>query len=102
MDNKKTLEHAAEYFKKAYPGLTAEAVVCFLVLVDLEGRPTVTDIAQSVRMTEQDIQLHLALMEPSSGAGLVSVESQGDGKIFVHLTDAGVSAKNAIQTSFSG
>lgn len=87
MGNKEILQEVTTVFKRTYPGLSAEAIICFLVALDLDS-PTVGDIARAVGMTEPAAYQHLSLLT-ASGAGLVSLENTGDGRNLVHLTDAG-------------
>lgn len=100
MDNKAILEHAATYFKRTYPGLTAEAIVCFLVLIDMDRNPTVGDVARGVGMTEPQAYHHLSELTAGVGAGLVTLENLGDGRNYVHLTGIGMEAKKAVQALF--
>lgn len=100
MENKAVLEHATNYFKRSHKGLTAEAIVCFLVLIDLERNPTVGDIARSVGMTEPKAYHHLSELSMGGGAGLINFENTGDGRNYVHLTDAGQAAKKQVQAAF--
>lgn len=100
MDNKAILEHATSYFKRSYPGLTAEAIVCFLVLIDMDRNPTVGDVARGVAMAEPQAYHHLSELTAGGGAGLLTLENLGDGRNYVHLTDAGKIAKKSIQALF--
>ncbi len=97
MSNKAVLEQAASYFKTQYPGLTAEAIICFLVVVDL-NEPTVGDVARAVGMTEPQAYQHISMLTPS-GAGIVQLQNAGDGRNVVHLTEAGMAAKSAIEAA---
>jgi len=101
MSNKEILQHAAAFFKQAYPALTAEAVVCFLVLIDVGEGATVGDVARAVGMTEPSCYQHMAQLTAGVGAGLVSFTNTGDGKNHVHLTETGKAAKQAIQAAFN-
>lgn len=100
MDKKAILEHASSYFKQTYPGLTAEAVVCFLVLIDLGRNPTVGDIARGVGMAEPQAYHHLSELTVGAGSGLISFENTGDGRNYVHLTEIGQAAKKQVQAAF--
>jgi len=100
MDNKAILERAANFFKQSHPNITAEAVVCFLVLIDLDRNPTVGDIARGVGMAEPQAFHHLAELSTGAGAGLISLENLGDGRNYVHLTEAGLIAKKTVQAAF--
>ena len=102
MSNQKILEHASTFFKANYSNLTAEAIVCFLVLLDLDRNPTVGDIARGVGMAEPQTFHHLSELTAGGGAGLISLENTGDGRNFVHLTDIGTIAKQSIEASFTG
>ncbi|WP_420429669.1 hypothetical protein [Kordiimonas sp.] len=97
MSNKAVLEHAASYFKAQYPGLTAEAIICFLVVVDL-NEPTVGDVARAVGMTEPQAYQHISMLTPS-GAGIIQLQNEGDGRNIVLLTEAGLAAKAAIEAA---
>ena len=99
MSNKSVLEQAASYFKNHHPGMTPEAVVCFLILLDLKN-PSVGDIAKAVRMNEPVVYQHLSLLT-SGGAGLVHLVNAGDGRNMVQLTDIGQMAKSHIQTALA-
>lgn len=99
MNNKAILEQASAYFKTHHPGLTAEAIICFLVMIDL-SEPTVGDIARAVGMTEPVAYQHISMLSPS-GAGLISLVNAGDGRNRVTLTDQGEAAKAAIRTALA-
>lgn len=101
MSNKDILEHAAAYFKRAYPNLMAESIISFLVLIDLDEGATVGDIARAVGMTEPQCYHFITPLGIGAGAGLVSLENTGDGKNHVHLTALGEEAKQAVQAAFS-
>jgi len=101
MSNKDILEHATRYFKANYPGLMAESIVSFLVLIDLGEGATVGDVARAVSMTEPQCYHYIAQLNIGSGAGLVKLENAGDGKNYVHLTDLGEAAKQAVQAAFA-
>lgn len=101
MDSKTILEAASGYFKKAYPGLTAEAVVCFLVIMGMDEGPTVGDVARALGMTEPDTYHHLTLLTSGKGAGLISLENTGDGRSVIHVTEEGKAIEANIQTMFS-
>ncbi len=100
MDNKAILEHAAGYFKRTYPGLTAEAIVSFLVLIDLPKTPTVGDVARNVGMAEPQTYHHLSELATGVGPGLINLENTGDGRNLVHLTGLGEEAKKQIKAAF--
>lgn len=97
MNDQEILQKASSYFKSTYPGLSAEAVVCFLVLADLD-QPSVQDVAVSMRMTPQDVLGHITLLSDASGAGLITMQNGGSQ---LSLTGLGEQAKQAIQASFS-
>lgn len=101
MSNKEILQHATAFFKQHYPGLTAESIICFLVLVDLEEGATVGQVAGAVGMAEPSCYQHMAQLTAGAGAGLVSFQNSGDGKNHVYLTDTGKAAKEAVQAAFS-
>lgn len=100
MDTKAILEHATVFFKRTYPGLTAEAIVCFLVLIDLPRNPTVGDIARGVGMAEPTAYHHLSELTVGVGAGLITFENMGDGRNYVHLTGTGLEAKKQVEAAF--
>ncbi len=101
MSNKNILEHATAYFKAHYPGLMAESVIAFLVLIDLDEAATVGDIARALGMTEPKCYPYVAQLNIGSGAGLVRLENPGDGRNFVHLTEQGEAAKQAVLAAFA-
>lgn len=101
MSNKEILQHATAFFKQHYPGLTAESVICFLVLVDLGDGATVGQVASAVGMAEPNCYQHMAQLTAGIGAGLISFQNSGDGANHVHLTDAGMAARDAVQAAFS-
>ncbi|MBL4838773.1 MAG: hypothetical protein JKY34_14470 [Kordiimonadaceae bacterium] len=101
MSDQKILEHATAYFKKNYPSLTAEAIICFLVTLDLGRNPTVGDIARGVRMGEPQAYHHLSELTSGGGVGLIIFENLGDGRNYVHLTDIGTMAKNEVESAFT-
>jgi hypothetical protein len=101
MSNKEILEHASRYFKQNYPGLTAESVVCFLVLIDLGDDSTVGDVARAVGMAEPSCYQHMAQLTAGVGAGLVTLQNTGDGKNYVLLTEQGNAAKQAVLAAFT-
>jgi DNA-binding transcriptional ArsR family regulator len=94
VNNKAILEQASAYFKSHHSGLSAEAIICFLVMIDLRT-PTVGDIARAVGMTEPQAYQHISMLTPS-GAGLVSLVNAGDGRNMVNLTPTGNAARAAI------
>ncbi|MFC3051771.1 hypothetical protein [Kordiimonas pumila] len=98
MNNKALLESAANFFKTSYPGVTAEAVVCFLVFIDLPSLVTVGSLAQEVHMAELDVYNHLTLLA-AGGAGLLSLENTGGDDTIISLTDEGYAAKDNLMAS---
>lgn len=98
MSNKSVLEQAAFIFKSQYPGLSAEAIICFLVILDLES-PTVGQVAQAVGMTEPQAYHFLSELG-STGAGLVKFVNRGDGANICQITQAGLQARTSIQAAF--
>ena len=94
VSNKTILEQASSYFKSHHPGLSAEAIICFLVMIDL-GEPTVGAVASAVSMSEPQAYQHISTLSPS-GAGLVAVVNAGDGRNVVTLSDTGKEARAAI------
>jgi hypothetical protein len=100
MSNKNILEHATKYFKIYYPGLMAESIVSFLVLIDLDEAATVGAVARAVGMTEPQCYHFIAQLNIGGGVGLVRLENTGDGKNYIHLTDQGEAAKAAVQSAF--
>jgi len=101
MNNKDILEHASAYLKANFPGLMAESVICFLVLIDLEEGATVGDVARAVGMTEPDCYHYIAQLNVGSGAGLIRLENSGDGRNHVYLTPLGDAGKKAVLAAFS-
>lgn len=99
MNNTAILQQASSYFKSHHPGLSAEAIVCFLVVIDL-GEPTVGEVGRVVGMTEPNAYQHISALSPS-GAGLVSLSNAGDGKNHIRLTPVGDAAKAAITAALS-
>lgn len=87
MSNKEILGQVTNLIKGQYPGLTAEAIICFIVTLDLQD-PTVGDVARAVGMTEPAAYQHMSMLT-SSGAGLVALVNTGDGRNLVELTDTG-------------
>ncbi|PCI62453.1 MAG: hypothetical protein COB37_07010 [Kordiimonadales bacterium] len=104
MSNKQILEHASAYFKSNFPKLEAEAIICFLVFMDLGDGASVGDVARGVGMTEPGCYHFLTQLTGGSGVaagvGLVSFENAGGGKTLLHMTDLGQSASDAVQQSF--
>ena len=100
MSNQKILEHACAYFKSNFPKLEAEAIVCFLVFMDLGDGASVGDVARGVGMTEPGCYHFLTQLTEGKGSGLVSFENTGDGKTLLHMTPLGQSASDAVQQSF--
>lgn len=100
MSNKSILEAATAAFKKDYPGLTAEAIICFLVTMDLDD-PTVGDIARAVGMTEPSAYQHMSMLT-ASGAGLIVFINQGDGRNQVKMTDRGRDLAAAVNQALAG
>ncbi len=98
LGNKAVLEQIASYFKDHFPGLTAEAIICFLVVIDFE-QPSVGDVARSVGMTEPDAYHHMSLLG-GSGAGLINFVNAGDGRNLIMLTDIGLLVKNNLIALF--
>jgi hypothetical protein len=94
VSNKAILEQASTYFKSHHPGLSAEAIICFLVTIDL-GEPTVGEVARAVGMTEPHAYQHISTLSPS-GAGLINLVNTGDGRNAVSLTPTGKAARAAI------
>jgi len=101
MSNKDILEHAAAYFKNNHSHLTAESVVCFLVLIDLGDGCSVGEVANAVGMTEAECYRQLAQLNVGAGAGLVSLENLGGGKNIIRLSHDGLRAKQALEAAFS-
>ncbi|NVJ97228.1 MAG: helix-turn-helix transcriptional regulator [Alphaproteobacteria bacterium] len=100
MSNKAILEQATVIFKRDYPGLSAEAIICFLVTMDL-GQPTVGDVARAVGMTEPTAYQHLSLLT-GSGAGLIVLINTGDGRNQIQLTDKGQAVAAAVNQALAG
>ncbi len=85
--NKEILHELTNVFKRSYPGLTAEAIICFMVAAN-EQDPTVGDVARVVGMTEPMVYQHLSTLT-SAGAGLIGLVNTGDGRNLVQLTPEG-------------
>jgi len=101
MSDRDILEHAAAYFKSNHPHLTAESIVCFLVLIDLGDGCSVAEVARAVGMSEPNCHRQMAQLNVGSGAGLVALENMGDGRNIVHLSTDGEITKNALESAFS-
>ncbi|WP_262689949.1 MarR family transcriptional regulator [Kordiimonas aestuarii] len=99
MSNKSILEQASAYFKSHHPGLAAESIICFLVLIDL-GEPTVGEIARAVGMTEPQAYQHISTLS-ASGAGLIALVNAGDGRNIITLTGPGQAARAAILSALA-
>ncbi|WP_417451504.1 hypothetical protein [Kordiimonas sp.] len=99
MSNKSILEQASAYFKSHHPGLTAEAIICFLVMIDL-GEPTVGEVGRAVGMTEPQAYQHISMLT-ASGAGLITLVNAGDGRNTISLTPPGQAAKAAILSALA-
>ncbi|MCJ9429696.1 hypothetical protein [Kordiimonas marina] len=99
MSNKSVLEQAAFLFKSQYPSLTAEAIICFLMILDLDD-PTVGKVAQAVGMTEPQAY-HFISELGSTGAGLIKFVNRGDGANVCELTQAGMQARTSVQTALA-
>ncbi len=93
------LESVAGYFKRGYPGLSAEAIVCFLILTDMGDKALMYDIGQALGMPWEEVYQHLMLMKVGNGAGLVAFKQLADGHYLALLTDEGMQARDAIQQS---
>lgn len=96
MSDKEILQQATEVFKRDYPALTAEAIMCFLVAADLD-EPTVGDVAQVVGYAEPQAYQHISPLT-GSGAGLVVLTNTGGGANTIGLTEAGQKLKEAINS----
>jgi len=101
MSNKDILESAAAYFKRHHPHLTAESIVCFVVLIDLGDGCTVGDVARAVGMAEPECYRQLAQLNVGSGEGLLKLENTGDGSNRVSLSDRGQTAQQALEAAIS-
>jgi DNA-binding transcriptional ArsR family regulator len=99
VSDKDILQQAVSVFKRSYPGLTAEAIICFIVASDLED-PTVGQIAQAVGMTEPQAYQHISMLT-SSGVGLVTLQNTGDGRNVILLSALGLQLKANIDASIS-
>lgn len=99
VNNKAILEQASSYFKTHHPGLTAEAIICFLVTLSV-AEPTVGEVARTVGMTEPQAYQHISMLSPS-GAGLISLVNAGDGRNLITLTPEGEAAKAAIMNALA-
>ncbi len=94
VSNKAILEQASSYFKSHHPGLSAEAIICFLVMIDM-GDVTVGAVARAVGMTEPQAYQHISTLSPS-GAGLINLVNAGDGRNVISFSAQGEAAKAAI------
>jgi len=101
MSNKEILERATSYIKGNFPGLLAESVVAFLVIIDMDDGASVGEVARALGMTEPQCYQFISQLNIGSGAGLVRLENSGDGKNLIHLTDIGQATKQAVQAAFS-
>ncbi|TNE67742.1 MAG: hypothetical protein EP335_00525 [Alphaproteobacteria bacterium] len=99
MSNKSVLEHVAYIVKSQHPGLSAEAIVSFLIILDL-GEPTVAQVANMVGMTEPKLFQHLSMLT-TSGGGLIQLINNGDGSNSVRLTARGQQLRAQVASSFS-
>ncbi|UTW60126.1 hypothetical protein KFE96_07395 [Kordiimonas sp. SCSIO 12603] len=97
--NDKILEAVAGYFKREYPGMTAEAVICFMILSDLGDQARMYDIGVGTGMTWEEVYQHMMLMKVGNGAGLVAYQQLADGHYMAILTDKGKAARDALQQS---
>jgi len=91
MDNKALLKVAALFFRDMHPGITPEAVLCFLVIAN-EGAITVSNLMQTLRYDSITIQTHLNYLTTSSG--LIAVDSATN---TIHLSAAGAVVANTLQ-----
>jgi len=99
VSNKAILQQAVAIFKERYPGLTAEAIICFIVASSLDT-PTVGDVARAVGMTEPAAYQHISMLT-ASGAGLVALHNAGDGRNIISLSAAGEQLKALIDANVS-
>ncbi|MFC4348096.1 hypothetical protein ACFO5Q_09595 [Kordiimonas lipolytica] len=99
MGNKEILHELTNVFKRSYPGLTAEAIICFMVAAN-EKDPTVGDVARVVGMTEPMVYQHLSTLT-SAGAGLIGLVNTGDGRNLVQLTPEGQELASSLNQSVS-
>jgi|GEM_PF-1462107 len=96
---KEFLQELTNVFKRSYPGLTAEAIICFMVAAN-EKDPTVGDVARVVGMTEPMVYQHLSTLT-SAGAGLIGLVNAGDGRNIVQLTPEGQQLASSLNQAVS-
>lgn len=101
MNKEQTLKAATDYFKAHHPGITPEAILCFLVLAG-SGDMSIADIAGQLNMPPQDARAHLDLLMPEAGAGLVAFAAPGTGSSVLTLSPAGMAARDALNTVLAG
>lgn len=100
MSNKAVLQQAVAIFKQQYPGLTAEAIICFIIIASSSEKPTVGDVARATGMAEPTAYQHISMLT-GRGAGLVTLENAGDGRNHVQLSSAGEQLKSLIDANVS-
>lgn len=98
MTNRALLEQAAAAFTERHPALTAEALIAFIIVADLE-QPTIGEIAVAMGVPDTQVFHHIA---PLRDAGLISVTPKRTGSNIVTLSELGHETKEAINGIFEG
>lgn len=89
------LQHAANFFKVNYPGLTPEAVVAFMSILHNDNA-SIADVAAALDVSQEVAGQYLVPMLEAGGAGLIKLKAMAGGGNSVHLTARGLQARKAI------
>lgn len=98
MNKNALLKKAVDVLKSDYPGLTPEAVVCFLFIMAQDGL-TVGDVARTIGLTEPIAYRHLSELQK---VGFIQLENRGDGSNLIHLTEDGRALSGAVNSMLVG
>ena len=95
--NKELIGAITNHIKASYPQLTAEAIVCFLIVAGAKKQMTASEVAAVIGMAEPQTYQHLSSMAPGKGSGLISLINVGDGTNKVQLTPKGADLRDEIE-----
>ena len=95
--NEELIGRITNHIKVSYPQLTAEAIVCFLIVAGAKNQMIVAEVAAAMRVSEPQAYQYLSGMAPGKGSGLISLINVGDGSNKVQITPKGATLRDEVE-----